>query len=103
MNWLGGRKDRTGPGVVVPPASAGTPLPMGEKVKILLGIALGLDYAHRSGVIHRDIKPSNIRVLEGNAIKIMDFGIAKAQNEASEITKTGMAVGSAGYMSPEQI
>ena len=83
--------------------AAGTPLPMGEKVKILLGIALGLDYAHRSGVIHRDIKPSNIRVLEGNAIKIMDFGIAKAQNEASEITKTGMAVGSAGYMSPEQI
>jgi serine/threonine protein kinase len=83
--------------------TSGTPLPIGEKVKILLGIALGLDYAHRSGVIHRDIKPSNIRVLEGNAIKIMDFGIAKAQNEASEITKTGMAVGSAGYMSPEQI
>jgi len=83
--------------------AGGTPLPVGEKVKILLGIALGLDYAHRSGVIHRDIKPSNIRVLEGNAIKIMDFGIAKAQNEASEITKTGMAVGSAGYMSPEQI
>ena len=83
--------------------AAGTPLPIGEKVKILLGIALGLEYAHRSGVIHRDIKPSNIRVLEGNAIKIMDFGIAKAQNEASEITKTGMAVGSAGYMSPEQI
>jgi serine/threonine protein kinase len=83
--------------------TSGAPLPIGEKVKILLGIALGLDYAHRSGVIHRDIKPSNIRVLEGNAIKIMDFGIAKAQNEASEITKTGMAVGSAGYMSPEQI
>jgi len=83
--------------------ATGVPLPIGDKLKILLGIALGLDYAHRAGVIHRDIKPSNIRVLEGNAIKIMDFGIAKAQNEASEITKTGMAVGSAGYMSPEQI
>ncbi len=83
--------------------ATGTPLPMGEKLKILLGITLGLDYAHRAGVIHRDIKPSNIRVLEGNAIKIMDFGIAKAQNEDSEITKRGMAVGSAGYMSPEQI
>jgi Protein kinase domain/GAF domain len=54
-------------------------------------------------VIHRDIKPSNIRLLEGNAIKIMDFGIAKAQNEVSDITKKGVAVGSAGYMSPEQI
>lgn len=81
----------------------GDPLPREEKVKILVGIALGLEYAHKSGVIHRDIKPSNIRVLEGNAIKIMDFGIAKSQNEVSDITKKGVAVGSAGYMSPEQI
>lgn len=83
--------------------SKGDPLPLPQKMKILVGVALGLEYAHRAGIIHRDIKPSNIRVLEGNAIKIMDFGIAKAQGEASEITKTGVAVGSAGYMSPEQI
>jgi serine/threonine protein kinase len=81
----------------------GDPLPLAEKLKILVGVAIGLEYAHKAGVIHRDIKPSNIRVLEGHAIKIMDFGIAKSQNEVSEITQAGVAVGSAGYMSPEQI
>ncbi len=81
----------------------GAALPIPEKLKILVGIALGLEYAHRAGVIHRDVKPSNIRVLDGNAIKIMDFGIAKSQTEDAEITKKGVAVGSAGYMSPEQI
>ena len=83
--------------------ASGRPMPLGSKVRILLGVALGLEYAHKAGVIHRDIKPSNIRVLEGNAIKIMDFGIAKSQNAEVEITKAGVAVGSAGYMSPEQI
>ena len=81
----------------------GAPLPIPEKLKILVGVALGLEYAHRAGIVHRDVKPSNIRVLDGNAIKIMDFGIAKSQTEDAEITKTGVAVGSAGYMSPEQI
>ncbi len=81
----------------------GTSLPRDDKIKVLVGIALGLEYAHNSGVIHRDIKPSNIRVLDGYAIKIMDFGIAKSSNESSDITKKGVAVGSAGYMSPEQI
>lgn len=81
----------------------GEPIPLGTKVKILVGVALGLEYAHKAGVIHRDIKPSNIRLLDGTAIKIMDFGIAKAQNAEVDITKAGVAVGSAGYMSPEQI
>jgi serine/threonine protein kinase len=81
----------------------GEDLPLPEKVKILVGVAIGLEYAHKAGVIHRDIKPSNIRVLEGRAIKIMDFGIAKSRDADSEITKAGVAVGSAGYMSPEQI
>ncbi len=81
----------------------GEPLLLTDKLKILVGVAIGLEYAHKAGVIHRDIKPANIRVLDGYAIKIMDFGIAKAQNQESEITKAGVAVGSAGYMSPEQI
>jgi len=81
----------------------GEPMPLGKKLKILVGIAIGLEYAHKAGVIHRDIKPSNIRLLDGTAIKIMDFGIAKSQNAEVEITKAGVAVGSAGYMSPEQI
>jgi serine/threonine protein kinase len=84
--------------------TSGEPLALGKKVKILIGVALGLEYAHRAGVMHRDIKPSNIRLLDGgSAIKIMDFGIAKAQNAEVDITKAGVAVGSAGYMSPEQI
>jgi serine/threonine protein kinase len=85
------------------PISRGEPIPLHTKLKILVGVALGLEYAHKAGVIHRDIKPSNIRLLDGAAIKIMDFGIAKSQNAEVEITKAGIAVGSAGYMSPEQI
>lgn len=83
--------------------SQGEPISLHRKLKILVGVALGLEYAHKAGVMHRDIKPSNIRLLDGSAIKIMDFGIAKAQNAAVDITKAGVAVGSAGYMSPEQI
>ena len=70
---------------------------------VLLGLADGLDYAHRSGIIHRDIKPSNVRVLEDGRVKIMDFGIAKALGTVTEVTKSGVAVGSIGYMSPEQV
>ncbi len=81
----------------------GEPALLADKLKVLVGVALGLEYAHKAGVMHRDIKPANIRVLEGYAIKIMDFGIAKSSNQETDITKAGVAVGSAGYMSPEQI
>ena len=81
----------------------GEPGPLADKLKILVGVALGLEYAHKAGVMHRDIKPANIRVLEGYAIKNMDFGSATSQNHETDITKAGVAVGSAGYMSPEQI
>ena len=70
---------------------------------ILLGLADGIDHAHRAGIIHRDIKPSNVRVLEDGRVKIMDFGIAKALGTVTEVTKSGVAVGSIGYMSPEQV
>jgi serine/threonine protein kinase len=70
---------------------------------VLLGLADGLDYAHRAGILHRDIKPSNVRVLEDGTVKIMDFGIAKALGAVSDTTKSGFAVGSIGYMSPEQV
>ncbi|MEO8191464.1 MAG: serine/threonine-protein kinase, partial [Acidobacteriota bacterium] len=83
--------------------SRGEPVLLADKLKVLVGVALGLEYAHKAGVMHRDIKPANIRVLEGHAIKIMDFGIAKSADRETDITKAGVAVGSAGYMSPEQI
>ena len=79
------------------------PMPVSEKVRILIAVASGLEYAHGAGIVHRDIKPSNIRILDNGAVKIMDFGIAKALDATTNITKDGTAVGSTGYMSPEQI
>ena len=72
-------------------------------VSILLQICEGLEFAHNSGIVHRDIKPSNIRVLEDGTVKIMDFGIAKSLLAASKLTQTGIALGTAGYLAPEQI
>ncbi len=70
---------------------------------ILLQVAEGLRFAHERGIIHRDIKPSNIRILEDGTVKIMDFGIAKSLEGGSKLTQTGIALGTAGYLSPEQI
>jgi len=72
-------------------------------ISILLQICEGLDFAHHRGIVHRDIKPSNIRVLEDGTVKIMDFGIAKSLEAASKLTQTGIALGTAGYLAPEQI
>ncbi len=72
-------------------------------VALLLQICEGLEFAHERGVIHRDIKPSNIHVLEDGLVKLMDFGIAKSLGDVSRLTQTGVALGTAGYLSPEQI
>ena len=72
-------------------------------VSILLQVCEGLHFAHQKGIVHRDIKPSNIRVLEDGTVKIMDFGIAKSVLAASKLTQTGIALGTAGYLAPEQI
>lgn len=79
------------------------PLPVAEKVRILIAVAAALDFAHGTGIVHRDIKPANIRILDNGVVKIMDFGIAKSLDSTTNITKDGAAVGSTGYMSPEQI
>ncbi len=78
-------------------------LPYPEKLYYLLQIARGLAQAHNKGVIHRDIKPANIRVLEDGTVKIMDFGIAKLAQQESGLTQTGMTLGTAAYLAPEQI
>ena len=70
---------------------------------ILLQVCEGLEFAHTRGIVHRDIKPSNIRVLEDGTVKIMDFGIAKSLEGSSNLTQTGIALGTAGYLAPEQI
>jgi len=72
-------------------------------ISILLQVCEGLQFAHQKGIVHRDIKPSNIRVLEDGTVKIMDFGIAKSVLASSNLTQTGIALGTAGYLAPEQI
>ena len=78
-------------------------IPELTKLDYLCEIAQGLEYAHSQGVVHRDIKPANVRVLEDNSIKIMDFGIAKLASAETHLTHTGVALGTAGYLPPEQI
>ncbi len=76
-------------------------LPYNKVLDMVRQAAEGLDYAHKFQVVHRDIKPANIMVIEGRAIKITDFGLAK--NPSTSITQAGMLVGTPNYMSPEQI
>jgi serine/threonine-protein kinase len=73
------------------------------KLGYLAQVAEGLEYAHSQGVVHRDIKPANIRILDDGSVKIMDFGIAKLASAETQLTHTGMAMGTAGYLPPEQI
>ncbi len=78
-------------------------LPLAWRVRVLADIADGLHYAHTSGIVHRDVKPSNIRILEDGTVKIMDFGIAKSMVNESTLTQTGITLGTASYLAPEQI
>jgi len=61
----------------------------------------GLAYAHSKNVVHRDLKPGNVRVLPSGQVKILDFGLARLG--ASEMTQSGMVLGTPNYMSPEQV
>ena len=64
--------------------------------------AAALTVAHEAGVIHRDIKPGNIMITNDGAVKVTDFGIARALDDSEELTRTGAVIGTATYFSPEQ-
>ncbi len=93
------------------------PIPLDEALPIALQIAGALEAAHEQGIIHRDLKPANIKVRPDGAVKILDFGLAKAMEPAGvasqsgsesptittpAMTQAGMILGTAAYMSPEQ-
>ena len=69
--------------------------------QIISQICMALDYAHSQGIIHRDIKPANIMILTDYKVKVMDFGIARV--DSSSMTRTGIAMGTPNYISPEQL
>jgi serine/threonine-protein kinase len=77
------------------------PLLLQEKIDVVVQVCRGLAFAHEHGIVHRDVKPSNIRLLDDGTVKIMDFGIAKLGS--TNLTKSGMMVGTVHYMSPEQV
>ena len=91
------------------------PIPVDEALPIAKQIAEALEAAHEAGIIHRDLKPANIKVREDGTVKVLDFGLAKAlasDDRAVDLsqsptltaaaTRTGVLLGTAPYMSPEQ-
>jgi eukaryotic-like serine/threonine-protein kinase len=91
------------------------PIPVDEAIRIVRQIADALEYAHERGIIHRDLKPANVKVTNDDAVKLLDFGLAKAlEGDPSSIdistsptisrmaTMQGVLLGTAAYMSPEQ-
>jgi formylglycine-generating enzyme required for sulfatase activity/tRNA A-37 threonylcarbamoyl transferase component Bud32 len=74
---------------------------MNDRLRVALHIAQALDYVHGRAIVHRDIKPENIHIDPHGRVKLMDFGIAKTADLS--LTRTGMAMGTPYYMSPEQI
>jgi len=77
------------------------PLTLDDKLDVVAQLCSGLGYAHAQGVVHRDVKPANVFLLEDGSVKLLDFGIAKLST--STLTRQGDVLGSAPYMSPEQV
>lgn len=74
-----------------------------EAARITASVLAGLDYAHTKGIVHRDIKPANVMLTRAGAVKVMDFGIARAlADTAATMTQTQAVLGTARYLSPEQ-
>ena len=85
------------------------PIPLGEALEYARQIADALEAAHEKGIIHRDLKPGNIKITVAGVVKVLDFGLAKAEQLSNELldatvkaTASGVVLGTVAYMSPEQ-
>jgi len=88
-------------GVDLKHAISARQMTLDEKIGVVQQICEGLAFAHAHDIVHRDLKPANIHILPGGKVKIMDFGLARLSG--SEMTTTGMVMGTPHYMSPEQV
>lgn len=78
-------------------------LSVDDAIHHTVGILAALEYSHRAGIVHRDIKPANVMITPDGAVKVMDFGIARAMaDSAATMTQTQAVLGTAQYLSPEQ-
>jgi predicted Ser/Thr protein kinase len=78
-------------------------VPADKLLPTLIDLASGLAAAHAAGIVHRDFKPENIVRCTDGRVKILDFGLARMEATQTRLTQTGMAVGTPGYMPPEQL
>ena len=79
------------------------PLDPKRAVAIAIDIARALCAAHEAGVVHRDLKPENVLIATGDAVKVVDFGIAQVESLNTRLTRPGDAIGTPAYMPPEQL
>ena len=78
------------------------PMPPRRAIEVIADACQALNFSHQAGIIHRDVKPANIMISNTNAVKVMDFGIARAIADSSSVTQTAAVIGTAQYLSPEQ-
>ncbi|MGW5074380.1 Stk1 family PASTA domain-containing Ser/Thr kinase [Rhodococcus sp. NPDC004095] len=79
------------------------PMAPRRAMEVIADVCAALDFSHRNGIVHRDIKPANIMINRSGAVKVMDFGIARAISDSSSpMTQTAAVIGTAQYLSPEQ-
>jgi eukaryotic-like serine/threonine-protein kinase len=78
------------------------PMTQRQVIEVMADVCAALDFSHRHNIIHRDVKPANIMINTAGAVKVMDFGIARALGEGQNVTQTAAVIGTAQYLSPEQ-